>query len=440
MAGWYVRRGENVIGPIETVKLKELAAAGKLLPTDQLAKDAAGPWTEARRTPLFAEESAGPPPGGRVILPPAPPPLPFAPTAERQPVEFVQDQVAGDSKTAVVVRTGKAIIVTVGQGALAVGGAVSRAISARAQRRHELKLVKIQAQAAAQAQRPPQPTATAPGAPITFAPQMIQTTVVKVINRNSGGCGCSGCAMILLLILLAIWAVVHYSNKNPSSQNNSPISEPGRKESNGADLSPVAEPKHYQELVAGPFHHYVWIDPRYKYDPSVYEQAIADFATDMCNITFWDDRARIPLQGGAPLSDEQVESRVAVYERNRSTGRERFYYLRNGNMVEPFGVGPSTTPIPALAAPKPGPEKSSPSTVMPPTVSESADAPTPSAETPKHKMRIWTSSDGKSLEAQFLSYAYGTVVLKKADGTVVKVPIERFGEQDQVFIRKGARE
>jgi GYF domain 2 len=38
MAGWYVRRGENVIGPIDQAKLKELAADGRLLPTDQLAK------------------------------------------------------------------------------------------------------------------------------------------------------------------------------------------------------------------------------------------------------------------------------------------------------------------------------------------------------------------------------------------------------------------
>jgi hypothetical protein len=71
---------------------------------------------------------------------------------------------------------------------------------------------------------------------------------------------------------------------------------------------------------------------------------------------------------------------------------------------------------------------------------EPAELPTPPAPKPSHSMRTWTSSDGKTLEAQFLSSTYGTVALKKPDGTVVKVPIERFGEQDQKFIRNGARE
>lgn len=61
MAGWYLRRGEKVIGPIKVDKLKESVAAGKLLPTDQLAKDAAGPWTTAGKTKLFAVEQIPPP-------------------------------------------------------------------------------------------------------------------------------------------------------------------------------------------------------------------------------------------------------------------------------------------------------------------------------------------------------------------------------------------
>ena len=53
MAGWYVRRGEKIIGPVPNENLRESAATGKLLPTDQLAKDAAGPWTDAANTEFF---------------------------------------------------------------------------------------------------------------------------------------------------------------------------------------------------------------------------------------------------------------------------------------------------------------------------------------------------------------------------------------------------
>ncbi len=190
MAGYYIRRGEKVIGPVDLAKLKEAAAAGNLLPTDQLAKDAAGPWTVASRTTLFAKEPAEPP-----RLKPAPQSL--VPKVEHPPV---QDQPASSKyKVAIVVRATNVFIAAVGRGTLAAGGAVVCSLSTRAKRRHELKLAKIQAQTLADSQRPQAPTT--PTGPITFTPQMAQTTVVKVVNR--GGCsGCSGCGLILLLIML----------------------------------------------------------------------------------------------------------------------------------------------------------------------------------------------------------------------------------------------
>ena len=196
MAGWYVRRGEKVIGPVDLAKLRESAAAGKLLPTDQLAKDAAGPWTEASRTTLFAKEPAGAP-----RLEPAP--LSLVPRVEHPPV---QDQPARGNKVAMVVRATKLSITTVGHGAIAAGGAVASFLSTRARRRHELKLAKIQAQALADSQRPA--AAATPTGPIMFAPQMAQTTVVKVVNRS--GCGCSGCGLILFLIVLGVLAAALY--------------------------------------------------------------------------------------------------------------------------------------------------------------------------------------------------------------------------------------
>ena len=207
MAGWYVRRGEKVIGPIDLAKLKESVAAGKLLPTDQLAKDAAGPWTEASRTTLFASKPVEPP---RV----EPTPQSLVPKVEHLPVQeqTVQEQPDSSGKLATFIRATNVIIASIGRGTLAVGGSVVRSLSTRAKRRHELKLAKIQAQALSDSQHPQTPAATS--GPITFAPQIVQSTVVKVVNKNSGGCGCSGCGAVLLLILLAVLALAIIGNMN----------------------------------------------------------------------------------------------------------------------------------------------------------------------------------------------------------------------------------
>jgi uncharacterized protein DUF2569 len=53
MANWYVRRGEKVAGPVDASRLEQLAAAGRLWPTDQVAQDLAGPWHVASDTTLF---------------------------------------------------------------------------------------------------------------------------------------------------------------------------------------------------------------------------------------------------------------------------------------------------------------------------------------------------------------------------------------------------
>ena len=210
MAGWYVRRDEKVVGPVDLAKLRESVATGMLLPTDQLAKDAAGPWTEASRTILFAKKPTEP-----SSLEPTPQAL--VPKVEYLPVrdQPIQDQPASSNKLATIVQTTNVFIAAIGRGTLTVSSAVVRSLSTRAQRRHELKLAKIQSQALADSQQP-QARATPTGS-IMFAPQMAQTTVVKIVNRNRGGCGCSGCGLILLLILLAVLAAGVYSNMHPSN-------------------------------------------------------------------------------------------------------------------------------------------------------------------------------------------------------------------------------
>lgn len=209
MAGWYVRRGEKVIGPIDASKLKESVAAGKLLPTDQLAKDAAGPWTEAGKTKLFES-------------PPA-----VVPQVEQLTV--VLEQESPQSKIAPALQTGQLIAGKVAGGTVATWKALSQALAVRAQRKHEIKLAKIQAAAMADANRPPvpqPPTYHRPAArePVSPPPQIIQTTVVKVVNKNAtGGCGCSGCGTLLLLLFIGFIALMIFSPKSErSTSTNTP--------------------------------------------------------------------------------------------------------------------------------------------------------------------------------------------------------------------------
>lgn len=54
--------------------------------------------------------------------------------------------------------------------------------------------------------------------------------------------------------------------------------------------------------------------------------------------------------------------------------------------------------------------------------------------------RTWTDTSGQfELEADFMSYAAGLVKLKKLDGSVVEIPMERLSEEDQRWIRKRGR-
>jgi len=56
MAGWYIKRDDKIVGPVDLPKLQDLVANGRLHRADQLAKDIAGPWNEAGHTTLFAQQ------------------------------------------------------------------------------------------------------------------------------------------------------------------------------------------------------------------------------------------------------------------------------------------------------------------------------------------------------------------------------------------------
>ncbi len=55
--------------------------------------------------------------------------------------------------------------------------------------------------------------------------------------------------------------------------------------------------------------------------------------------------------------------------------------------------------------------------------------------------RTWTDpSTGRTVRAEFLSYAFGKVKLRKEDGSVITVPMERLSDEDQKWIQDRAGE
>jgi hypothetical protein len=51
-------------------------------------------------------------------------------------------------------------------------------------------------------------------------------------------------------------------------------------------------------------------------------------------------------------------------------------------------------------------------------------------------MRIWTSANGKMIEAEYVCHSMGKIVLKKADGKKITVPPEYLSKKDQVYANK----
>ena len=227
MAGWYVRRGEKIIGPVPNENLRESAATGKLLPTDQLAKDAAGPWTDAAKTEFFPK--LAPPVSPMIVQPVTPPAVVETPMADQATPPI--------APVFTIIRGAKTVFATFGRGSLAATRSIGGMLSTRAQRKHEIKLAKIQAKAMIEASRTQQVVApqSPPGHPppyqsITVSPTIVQsTTIVNVVKKNARGWGCSGCGSILILIILGIliWLAI------PPSESEKPSKAPATTKQRG---------------------------------------------------------------------------------------------------------------------------------------------------------------------------------------------------------------
>jgi hypothetical protein len=72
---------------------------------------------------------------------------------------------------------------------------------------------------------------------------------------------------------------------------------------------------------------------------------------------------------------------------------------------------------------------------FPPPASEAERAKKQTLKEPKAP-RTFTSTNGKSVKAQFLSLIDRTVKLRRDDGKVIEVPLDKFSQQDQDFIRE----
>lgn len=201
MGGFYIRRGEKIVGPVDKATLQQLVGENRLLPTDELSKEMAGPWAAAGSTALFAV------PQSKTELVASPEPLPPA---------IMQEPPVAQPALAKAQHIAKVILSVVGRGFITTWNVTSGTIATRSQRKHELKLAKIHAKALADS-RPastPQPViqqrASAPPPAVIFAPQVHQATVVKVVNRNQNsmyGCG-GGCGTLLLLIIITVAIVL----------------------------------------------------------------------------------------------------------------------------------------------------------------------------------------------------------------------------------------
>jgi hypothetical protein len=52
-----------------------------------------------------------------------------------------------------------------------------------------------------------------------------------------------------------------------------------------------------------------------------------------------------------------------------------------------------------------------------------------------YEMRTWTSTDGRMLEAEFVSHSDGVVTLKKSDGSIVRGALAFFSDADREYAR-----
>ena len=131
---------------------------------------------------------------------------------------------------------------------------------------------------------------------------------------------------------------------------------------------------------------------------------------------------------GQPMRYAIINGKPTVYsvgkDLNDDGGRADWKYGQQpGDYLFALAPLPGTGPRPKVAA-----------------VPETTDTPvaTPAQPTPKPTSapRVWTSTVGTKVKAEFVEVQDNIAVLKKSDGRVLRVPLDKLSEQDREWIRQ----
>jgi len=131
---------------------------------------------------------------------------------------------------------------------------------------------------------------------------------------------------------------------------------------------------------------------------------------------------------GQPMRYAIIDGKPTVYsvgkDLNDDGGRADWRYGQQpGDYLFSLTPLPGTGPRPKVAA-----------------AGEASDTPATTTEIPASKPtsapRVWTSIVGTTLEAEFVELEDSVAVLKKGDGSVLRVPLDKLSEQDRRWIRQ----
>lgn len=94
--------------------------------------------------------------------------------------------------------------------------------------------------------------------------------------------------------------------------------------------------------------------------------------------------------------------------------------------------------VPAPAAPASKPDSSPEKPRATPVAAKASKPAQPQASGSALEVRTWTSASGKTVEASLQGFAEGKAMLRRADGTLVRIPLEKLSEQDQAYLKQAA--
>lgn len=146
------------------------------------------------------------------------------------------------------------------------------------------------------------------------------------------------------------------------------------------------------------------------------------------------------LFGGAVQAIREAERQTKEAERQERQVRTPKATPVAGD-IEPDVLDAGAAERPP-AVPEPEPAEAAEEAVEKPAGTPEAE-PAPKAEyrpggwSAPPGRRTWTDATGQfEVEAEFGGCAFGTVKLKKPDGSIVEVPLEKLSEEDQAWIRR----